>query len=92
MELYLISVLWLLIKPQKQFFPSIILKVLSEMFQNFCIFNWNPEILGRWRPSNNKLNWNGLTENVAKMVTFNLPQVQEYSTNGAKIWCSYNTL
>ena len=29
------------------------------------------------------------TENVAKMVTLNLPKVQEYSTNGAKIWCSY---
>ena len=32
------------------------------------------------------------TENVAKIVNFNLPQVQEYSTDGAEIRCDYNTL
>ena len=32
------------------------------------------------------------TENVVKMVTFKLPQVQKYLTDGAEIWCGYNTL
>ena len=29
---------------------------------------------------------------VDKMVTFKLPQIQEYLTDGAEIWCGYNTL
>ena len=32
----------------------------------------------------------GVLKNVVKTVTFKLPQVQEYSMDGAEIWCGCN--